>query len=399
MLQPLVIKVHLVEAVQHAQHAAHRVVQAAVDRVEHDHALLDAGQRCADRRVGLAVRQIFHGRADDALACLDEEAQQLEQRRRWRVERQRHRNLAHVVDVQAAFDLFDLRRLDVQRLAAARAALELEHRRHVLDVRAVEQRTQRAGGGSTEAADHLRQADWVRAAPWDERELDDPRHLFAGVVLFVPVAVDAEDLARGLVDRDDVRRGVLALFDLRDRVHLVDGAQTVLVVARVGAAFDLVVGLLGQRRLGLEAGRRQVDVAVHARFYTLLVIKRRDVLDVRLALRAVEVGRCVRQQHVVDHDGEEVRPVATVVPAQLEVLRAAERQLGQHLLQFGAGLLCLHGHLPVHEGGLALGLVDLLLVGVANDHVLDGAIGWPQFLDRSGREVDAGLGQHWVNDL
>ena len=169
-----VVQIHRVEAVQDAQRAAHCAVQTRVDRREHGHALLDQGERRADWRVRVLVGQIVHGRADHALACVDHKAEQLEQSRRWRVERDRHGQLAYVVHVEATLDLFDLRRLDVQRLAAACAALQLEHRRDVLDVRAVHQCAQCAGRGSAEAADHVRQADWIRAAPRDERVLDEP---------------------------------------------------------------------------------------------------------------------------------------------------------------------------------------------------------------------------------
>ena len=145
-----------------------------MDRGEHGHALLDQGERRADWRVRVLVGEVVHRRADHALACIDHKAEQLEQGRRRRVERDRHGQLADVVHVEATLDLFDLRRLDVQRLAATCAALQLEHRRDVLDVRAVHQCAQRTGRGSAQAADHVRQADWVRAAPWDERELDEP---------------------------------------------------------------------------------------------------------------------------------------------------------------------------------------------------------------------------------
>ena len=137
-----VVQIHRVEAVQDAERLAHCVVQAGVDRREDRHALLDQGQCRADWRVRVLVGQIVHRRADDALACIDHEAEKLEQRRAWWVERDRHGQLADVIDVQAALDLLNLRRLDVEGLPAARAALQLEHRRDVLDVCAVHQGAQ-----------------------------------------------------------------------------------------------------------------------------------------------------------------------------------------------------------------------------------------------------------------
>ena len=148
LLHVRVVQIHRVQAVQDAQRARHCAVQTRVDRGEHGHALLDQRERRADWRVRVLVGEVVHRRADHALACVDHKAEQLEQGRRWRVERDRHGQLADVVHVEAALDLFDLRRLDVQRLAAACAALQLEHRRHVLDVRAVHQCAQRTGRGS-----------------------------------------------------------------------------------------------------------------------------------------------------------------------------------------------------------------------------------------------------------
>ena len=138
----LVVEVHGVEAVQDGQQLLHRVVQAGVDGAEHDHALLDLGERRADRRVGVAVGDVLHAGADDALARIDQEAEQREQHRRRLVVRQRHDQLADVVRRHAALDLHHLRRLDLKALPALAAALELEHRLAVADVRAVEQGAQ-----------------------------------------------------------------------------------------------------------------------------------------------------------------------------------------------------------------------------------------------------------------
>ena len=359
VLDVLVVEVHRVEAVQDGEQLSHAVVHARMDGAEHDHALLELSQRCANRRVRVAVGDVFHRRADDALAGVDQEAEQAEQHWVRRRVRQRHDQLADVVRSHAALDLHDLRRLDLKALAALRAALQLEHRLAVADVRRVEQRTQRASCGSRQTADHVRQADWVSAAPRHEWELDEPLKLFLRVVQLVPVAVDAQHLRRRLVHRDDVRQRLIAL-DVGDDVDLIDGAQTVLVVAALVAALDLHVGLLGLREVGLHADGRQVDVAVHALLDAALIVELRQILDVRLALRRIEVGRGERQVHVVDRDEQEVRPVARFVPRHLHVLRAAERHLRQELLELCAELRRLRRELPVHEVGLALGLLDLV---------------------------------------
>ena len=290
-LDVLVVEVHRVEAVQDAEHLLHAVVHAGVDGAEHDHALLDLGERRADRRVGVAVGNVLHAGANDALARIDEEAKQREQNRRRLVVRQRHDQLADVVRRQTALDLHHLRRLYLKRLAALAAALELEHGLAVADVRAVEQGAQCARRGGRDAADHVRQADWVRAAPRHERELDEPLQLFLRLVQLVPVAVDAQHLAGRFIHADDVGQRLAVVLDVGDDVDFVDGPQAVLVVARLGAPLDLVVRLLGRAEVGLKGHGGQVHVAVHAALDALGELKLRQVLDVRLALRAVEVGR------------------------------------------------------------------------------------------------------------
>ena len=114
VLDVAVVEIHRVEAVQDAQRARHCRMQTCVDRREDGHALLDQCKCRANRRVRVLVGEVVHRRADNALACLDHKAEQLEQCRRWRVERYGHGQLADVVHVEAALDLLDLRRLDVQ---------------------------------------------------------------------------------------------------------------------------------------------------------------------------------------------------------------------------------------------------------------------------------------------
>ena len=398
VLHHLVAEEPAIEAVQDTQEACHCVVQAAVDRGVDDCALLELGERRADRRVGVVVGDVLHRRADDALAGLDQEAQQLEQHRRRRVVGHGHEQLAHVIDVQAALDLGDLARHRGRALAADLRALELEAAGRVLDVRAVEQGAQCARRRAGQAADHVRQADGVRAAPRDEGELDEGLQLLAGLVVLVPVAVDREDLVGGLVDADDVGRGLLVVTDAGNGVRLEDDAQAVLVVAGALAALDLVAGLAGGRHLRLHAGQRDVHVAVHAVAHTLLVVELRQVLDVRAALGRVKVGSRVGQVHVVDGDEQEGRAVALLVPAHLEVLGTAQRHLRHELLKLGADLGALDRQLPVHELGLAPGLGELLLRDLARHEVLGRALRREDFLHGAGREVDAGLGHHGVDD-
>ena len=391
---------------QDAQHAPHGIVQAAVDGAEDHHALLDTRQRRPDWRVGVLIGHVVQRRAHDALAGVDQHAQKLQQHRAGRVVRQGHGQLADVVHVQAALDLQHLRGLDLERLPAARAALELEHRLRIGDVRAVEQGAQRPSRRGAEAADHVRQADGVGAAPRHERELDEPLQLLLRLVQLVPVAVDAEHLAGELVDREDVGGGldvhvVVGVLPLKagDGVDLVDGAQAVLVVARLAAALDLVIGLGGLGEVRVGAGRHHVHVAVHAAAHALLVVELRQVLHMRAALGAVEVRSRKGQVHVVNGREQEAGTVAVLVPAHLQVLGPAQWHLRQELLDLGAELGRLHRELPVHERRLAVGLLDPLHGDLADDEVLGGSAGGHQLLHGACRKIYAGLGHHGVHHL
>ena len=235
----LIGKVCRVDAVQDFENPLHRVVQTRVDRAEHHHALLDQCQRCSDRLIGVGVAEFFKRGLHHAFACVHQEAEQLEQRRRRAVEWNRHGQLANVVDQRAALDLAHLGWLQVERLPT-RSAFELEQRWDVLDVGRVQQRTQSARGCTGQAANHVRQANRVSAAPWHKRELDNPLQLAAAIVFGLPVSVQAQRFARGLVDADDVR--LHAVANVHVCVNLKDRAQTVFVVAGVLAALDFVVG-------------------------------------------------------------------------------------------------------------------------------------------------------------
>ena len=165
-------------------------MQARVNRAEHHHALLDESQGCANRRVGILVRQFFKRGLNHAFARVDQKAKQLKQRWAGSVERNWHGQLANVVDQSASLDLDHFGRLQVEGLPAG-AAFELQKRWDVLDVSRVQQCTQRAGGCARQAANHVGQANRVSAAPWHERELNNPFQLLAAVFLWLPVTVQA----------------------------------------------------------------------------------------------------------------------------------------------------------------------------------------------------------------
>ena len=388
-------QVRAVDPVQDLEHAGHRVVQARVDGAEHHHALLDERQGRAHRGVGILVGQLLERGLHHTLAGVHQEAEQLEQRGARAVERQGHGQLANVVDQGAALDLDHLGRLHVDRLAS-RATLELEQRGDVLDVGRVQQRAKGAGGSARQAANHVREADRVGAAPGHERELDNPVQLLAAIVLGLPVAVQAQGLARGLVNADDVR--LHAVTEVQVGVDLEDRPQAVLVVAGVLAAFDLVVGDGGLAELDL-IGRAQVHLGVHASLDAAVELGLGDVLNVRLALGAVKVGGCKRQVNVIDGDELGRRALPLRRPHELEVLAAAQGQLRGQLLELAAQLWHLLGGLPVHEVGLAASFFQLLGLDLAHDLGLDRAGGWEHLLHEAGAEVDAGLDQHGVHHL
>ena len=370
-------------------------MQARVDGAEHHHALLDQCQRGTDRGVGVLVAQLFERGLHHTLARVHQKAEQLEQRGARAVERQGHGQLANVVDKRAAFELDHLGGLQVDGLSA-RAALEFEQRGDVLNVRRVQQRTQRAGRSARQAADHVGQANRVRAAPGHKRELDNPVQLLAALVEQFPIAVQTNRLAGRLVDADDVR--LHAVTKIEVRVNLKDRAQAVLVVGRLFAALDLVVGLACGAELHV-AWRAQVNVDVHARLDAAIELGLGDVLNVRLALGAVKVGRGKRQVNVVD--GNELGGGALPLrrPHQLEVLAAAQGQLRRQLLELATELGHLLGGLPVHELRLAACLVQLLGIDLPQHLGLDRAARREYFFHEAGTEIHAGLDQHGVHHL
>ena len=85
----------------------------------------------------------------------------------------------------------------------------------------------------------MRQADGVRPAPRHKRELNNRVKLLAHVVFGLPVAVQAEGFTAGLVKAQHV--GLNPVTEVQVRVHLKDGAEPVLVVRGVLAAFNFVV--------------------------------------------------------------------------------------------------------------------------------------------------------------
>ena len=195
-------------------------MQASVNGGKHRHSLLDLGKGRADGRILTGVSGVIHRGLDDALASIDQEAQKIEQNGRRRVERKRHSQFPHVIDVEPALDLLDLGRLDAKSLTAFATTLELQHGGRVLDVCRVQQCTQSACGRCRQTADHVDNANGVGPAPRHEGELHEPLEFFLSVVVLSPVAVDAQDLARGLVHADDIGRRIT--LDLGSRVNLED---------------------------------------------------------------------------------------------------------------------------------------------------------------------------------
>ena len=135
-LDQLFRQVSRVQPVQYFQHPRHRIVQPRVDRGEHHHALLDQCERGADGLVGVLVGEFFECGLHHTFARINQEPEQTEQHRRRLIERDRHRDLAHIVHVDAAFNLDDLRGHQVQSLPIG-AAFELEHGGYVLNMRRV----------------------------------------------------------------------------------------------------------------------------------------------------------------------------------------------------------------------------------------------------------------------
>ena len=370
-------------------------MQTRVNGAENHHSLLDQRHCSANRLIWVLIGQFFEGCLNNALSGVNQEAQKLEKHRARAVKRHRHGNFPHIVDHPAALDLDDLGGLDVQGLATG-AALELQERRDVLDVGRVQQSAQSACSSPGEAANHVRQTDWIRAAPRNEGELNDPLQFLAHFIVRFPIPIKIESLAAAFVDADDV--GLDAITKVEMRVDLKNGPQAVFVVRSVVAALDLVVRLRALAELGV-VGSADIDIPVHPSLHTAVVFHLRDVLDMRLALSRVEVCRGKRQINVVNRNELRHRALVLRVPHELHVLAAAKRKLGAELLQFATELGHLLSCLPVHEVSLAATLGDLFVILNAVNLALHGAIGREDLFHEPRREVYAGLDEHGVNDL
>ena len=324
------VEIPAVEALQDLENAGLRIVQSGVNRGEHLRALLDQCLRGADRHVVASVRDLLLGGGHHTLGGVGQEPHELEQGLARRVERHWHRDFANVVHARCALDLGDLRHFDVLRLARDLRALELEHRRGVVDVGRVEQRTEATGDRGRKTADQVRESDRVSTTPRDELELDQVVELGHRDVALLPVTVQADDLGVLLVDHHDVRGqlafGVRVVFPLHERVHHVHAASPVDVLLPL-LAFDLVVRLVRTRLCGLHRSADDRNVAVQTRVHARLEFLLRDVLHLGHALRGVEVRGGERQNDVVDRYELGTGALFAVVVPKLQELGAAQRQL------------------------------------------------------------------------
>ena len=104
-------------------------------------------------------------------------------------------------------------------------------------------------------------------------------------------------------------------------------------------------------------------------------------MDLGSALRRVEVGRRERQDDPVDRQELDHRALLLLVVPDLDVLRAAQRELGEHLLLLVPELLDLLGDLPVQEVTLALGALLLQVIDLADDLGSDRTVRRKHLLD------------------
>ena len=203
----------------------------------------------------------------------------------------------------------------------------------------------------------MRQANGIGATPWDELELNDPVQLGHGLVLLFPVAVQAHALVVEFVDHQDVRShlalAVLVVFEFQVDVDVVDLAHAVVVVFPL-LALDLVVGLLWFGGINFHGRLDQVDVLVHAVSDAALELPVGDLVHFGCALGGVEVAGSERQDHTVNWQELHAWAFLLLIKPQLEILRAAQWQLGQQLFLFVAELFDLLGDLPVQVVTLAL---------------------------------------------
>ena len=143
----------------------------------------------------------------------------------------------------------------------------------------------------------MRQTYRVGATPRDEFKLDQVVELRHRLVALLPIAVQAHNFGRVLINHQNVRRNlfirVLVLFALHVDVRMKHSTQSVDVFIEF-LALDLVIRFFALSVLGLHHRANDIDVAIQPALDPAFKLLLSDVLHVRSPLSSVEIARCER---------------------------------------------------------------------------------------------------------
>ena len=156
---------------------------------------------------------------------------------------------------------------------------------------------------------------------------------------------------------------------------------------------------MGARLLWVHGCADVIDVSVQAAVNAHLKFVLRQVINLCNPLGGVEITRCKGQKYVVDGQKLRTGTFFLLVVPNLHVLRAAQGQLGEHLLLLVAEFLDLLGQLPVHVVAFALSDLGFLLGDVAQDLGTGRTIRRKELFDRPGSKIHAGFSHNRVDDL
>ena len=171
----------------------------------HDlHAALEQSDGGADRGLVVEVAHLLIGQRNEAAAVVDQRTEQLRQRRRRLLVRQRNQSVPQVHT--RSVDLAPFAGLDRAVIIANADALGLEARRQVRKGARIDELAQDRGGRPAEAADHVHKAEAVETKARQELVMHEVLTLALQRIVGAVVALDRQDFVGVLVYRDDVRQ-------------------------------------------------------------------------------------------------------------------------------------------------------------------------------------------------
>ena len=277
-------------------------------------------------------------------------------------------------------------------------ALGLQTSRQVRQCTRVDQLAQDRRSRLGEATDQVDQTRAVEAHTREIRIVHEVHHLPLASVIFLPVVSDRQNRARTFVDGNDVGSSYPVLIivgrgQVDIDVHLKD-CTSVIVVRRRVFARHLVIFLFNIRDILLRCG--QLHIAVEA--YNL---QREDLVlgllhHVRVARRGLQVRRTVGHDEVFGGHEHRHRTLKDRIVVDFLERRASQRQAKQHLFKLVPILRHFFGDDVVELILYALGLLGFLRRQLPGNFCTYRARRGVELAHSLCLEPHHGLGQHGV---